>query len=236
MRFTAPRAPRSAKVKKTPYSVETNIKLGFLKQGQKISFVAKTPFTKPDTARIKLYEILDKEKQKVSFRLIRDSINSCKYTMSAGLAQGKKYLLITDSAAFHSIYNERSDSSGIKFSIRTDDSYAKLTFNIKNYEGGRLIQLLNNKEVVISEAYMKKDGKVEFPLLESGFYRARVIYDTNGDGKWTTGDFALGRQPESTSYYPAEIELKTGWEPEQDWDIGTKNVKDQKLREKKKKK
>ena len=36
---------------------------------------------------------------------------------------------------------------------------------------------------------MKKDGKVEFPLLERGFYRVRAIYDLNGDGKWTTGDF-----------------------------------------------
>jgi hypothetical protein len=106
---------------------------------------------------------------------------------------------------------------------------------VKNYEGDRIIQLLDKSEKLIAEAYMKKDGKVVFPLLESGFYRLRVIYDLNGDGKWTTGDFTLHRQPEPVSYYPGEIELRTGYELEQDWDIGIKNFKDQKLREKKKK-
>ena len=81
---------------------------------------------------------------------------------------------------------------------------------------------------------MKKNGNQVFPLLESGSYRARVIYDLNGDGKWTTGDFSSGRQPEPVSYYPDEIDLKTGWNLEQDWDMGVKNIKDQKLREKKK--
>ena len=101
-----------------------------------------------------------------------------------------------------------------------------------------MIQLLNNTDKLISEVYMKKNGKVVFPLLESGFYRVRVIYDLNGDRKWTTGDFTTHRQPEPVSYYPAEIELKSGWELEftddKAWDIGAKNVKDQKLREKKK--
>jgi hypothetical protein len=85
---------------------------------------------------------------------------------------------------------------------------------------------------------MKKDGKAVFPLLEVGTYRVRVIYDLNGDGKWTTGDFTLHRQPEPVSYYPGEIELQPGWELEftgdKAWDISMKNFKDPKLMEKKK--
>ena len=71
--------------------------------------------------------------------------------------------------------------------------------------------------------------------VESGFYRLRVIYDLNGDGVWTSGDFDSGRQPEPVSYYPGEIEIKKGWEVDQKWDIGTKNIKDQKMRTIKKK-
>jgi hypothetical protein len=85
---------------------------------------------------------------------------------------------------------------------------------------------------------MKKDGRVVFPLLEIGFYRLRVIYDLNRDRKWTTGDFTIHRQPEPVSYYPTEIEMKSGWELEftndKAWDIGIKNFKDPKLHEKKK--
>ena len=83
---------------------------------------------------------------------------------------------------------------------------------------------------------MNKDGKLVFKQLDGGTYRARVIYDLNGDGKWTTGDFASGRQPEPVSYYKEEIEVKAGNEYDQDWDMGILNFKEQKLREKPKSK
>ncbi|MCX6325733.1 MAG: Ig-like domain-containing domain [Bacteroidia bacterium] len=234
MRFLAPRAPRAAKVKKPVFTVDANIITGSLKPGQSIVFSSQTPFRQPDTSRIYLYELIDTTRQKIRLHLVKDSTNSCKYTLTAKLLQGRKYLFIADSASFGNIYSENSDSTGIKFSVRDTESYSKLTLNISNYEGARIIQLLNNMEKLVSESLMKNDGKLVFPLLENGFYRVRVIYDLNSDGKWTTGDFTSGRQPEPVSYYPDEIEIKTGWEIEQDWDMGVENVKDQKLRENKK--
>jgi hypothetical protein len=234
MRFLAPRAPRVAKVKKTVFSVKYNLLTGSLKPGQQIVLNAETPFRQPDTTLIRLYELVNTDRIKIPYVLTKDSSNTCRYFLSANLIQGKKYLYVADSASFGNIYNEYSDSTGIKFSVRESESYSKLTLNIHNYEGARIIQLLNNTEKLVSEAYMKEDGKLVFPLLESGFYRVRLIYDLNGDGKWTTGDFNTGRQPEPVSYYPGEIEIKTGWNLEQDWDVGAKNVKDQKMREKRK--
>ena len=234
MRFLTPRAPRVAKIKKPVFTVEANISSGFLKPGQKIVLKSQTPFNDPDTSRIRLYEIIDANRKKIPYSLIKDSTNSCRYFLNAGLIPAKKYLYIADSKSFCNIYNEFSDSTGIKFTVRDPELYSKLTLDIRNYEGDRIIQLLNNTEKLISEAYMKKDGKVVFPLLESGFYRVRVIYDLNGDGKWTTGDFESGRQPEPVSYYFQELEIKTGWNIDNEWDIKALNFKDQKLREKKK--
>ena len=233
MRFISPRAPKVVKIKRTPFTFESNLLSGFLKPGQSIVFKSKTPFREPDTTKIRLYEIEQISKKSIPYTLLKDSSNSCKLYLNTKLEQKKKYLFIADSASFSNIYNDHSDSLGIKFSIKDPELYQKLTFNIKNYEGPRIIQLLDKTEKLIAEAYMKKDGKIVFPLLESGFYRIRVIYDLNGDGKWTTGDFTLHRQPEPVSYYPGEIELRTGYELEQDWDIGIKNFKDAKLREKK---
>jgi hypothetical protein len=232
MRFLAPRAPRAAKVKKPVLSIEDNITGGLIKPGQSIVFTAKTPMVFPDTSLIRLYEFLDSTRRTISYVLNKDELSSCKYSLNANLQQGKRYLLIADSSSFRDIYNVCSDSAGIKFYIKDPESYSKLTLNIKNFEGPRIIQLLDNRERLIQEFRMEKDGKVVFPLLETGLYRVRAIYDINGDGKWTTGDFESGRQPEPVSYYPLEIEVKPGWELEQDWDIGVKNFKDQKLREK----
>jgi hypothetical protein len=237
MRFLFPRAPKTVKgkkVKRTVFSIESNILSGSLKPGETIVFKSKTPFRPPDTSRIKLYELVQTTKKNIPYQLMRDSSNSCKYYLKTKLAEKKKYLFIADSASFGNIYGEYSDSFGIKLSVRDPESYNKLTLDIKNYDGARIIQLLDKSEKLVAEAYMKKDGKVVFPLLENGVYRVRVIYDLNGDGKWTTGDFDTGRQPEPVSYYPKELEMKQNWEVEQPWDISIKNFKDPILTEKKK--
>ena len=230
MRFLEPRAPRGGAVRKPKFNIDANIRSGSLKPGQKIVLKSQTPFRQPDTTRIRLYEMADTNRISIPFSLIKDSLNPSRYFISSLLIPGKKYLVIADSASFGNIYNENSDSTGIIFSVRDPDSYSKLTLNISNYEDDRIIQLLNNSEKLISEAYMKEDGDLVFPLIENGFYRVRVIYDLNGDGKWTPGDFFSGRQPEPVSYYPQELDIKKGWELEQPWDIGVINVKDQKLR------
>jgi hypothetical protein len=238
MRFMSPRAPRAARARKPAFTVNANITAGSLKPGGRIVLKSQTPFNKPDTSLIRMYEILEANRKKIPFSLVKDTTNSCRYFLNATLLPGKKYLYVADSASFSNIYNEFSDSVGIKFSVRDPDTYSKLTIDIRNYEGDRIIQLLTNTEKLVSETYMKKDGKLVFPLLESGLYRLRVIYDLNSDRKWTTGDFTTHRQPEPVSYYPGDIEIKTGWELEftndQAWDMGVMNAKDQKMKEKKK--
>jgi hypothetical protein len=238
MRFLAPRPPKVTKIKRTVFTFESTIQSGFLRPGQSIVFKSKTPFRQPDTSKIKLYELVEATRQSLPYRMIKDSANSCKYYLKTKLAEGKKYLLIADRASFSDIYNDFSDSAGTKFSIKDPESYCKLTIAIKNYNGNRIIQLLDKSEKLVAENYMTKDGKTVFPLLDPGVYRLRVIYDLNGDRKWTTGDFTAHRQPEPVSYYPAEIELRSGYELEftdsKAWDIGIKNFKDPKLREKKK--
>ena len=41
---------------------------------------------------------------------------------------------------------------------------------------------------------------------------ARVIFDSNKNRKWDTGNFLKKIQPEKISYYPSLIELRANWE------------------------
>ncbi|MCU0363444.1 MAG: hypothetical protein MUE32_08810, partial [Bacteroidales bacterium] len=233
LRFSAPRPARTARVKKPVFTYESRIKSGDLRPSEKIVFSAATPFRAPDTSRIRLYELADSKRRTLNYRFIPDPANSCRYEFSATLAQGKQYLLIADSASFGNIYDEVSDSTAFKFTVRDPESYNKLTLDISGYDGSRITQLLLQDEKVIGTVKGKGAGKVLFPLLDPGIYRLRVIYDLNNDGKWTSGDFSSGRQPEPVSYYGQEIDLKAGWNADNSWDITIRNFKDQKLRKKK---
>jgi hypothetical protein len=237
MRFVI-RPIKGVKKKKESFAVENNISSGYLKPGQLIVFTSQTPFRQPDTSKIKLFEVLQNGKANIPYSLVKDSSRTTRYFLKSKLAQGKKYLFIADSASFSDVFKLVSDSVGIRFYIKEPDTYCKLTLSVKNYDGNRIIQLLDKSEKLIAETYMNKDGKVVFPLLDVGIYRLRVIYDLNGDKKWTTGDFSKRQQPEPVSYFPTDIELKAGWELEfvdaKAWDIGVKNFKDPKMLEKKK--
>jgi len=232
MRFVTPRATRGTKVKVAALKVENNITGGQIKPGIPVVFKTEAPFRLPDTTHIKLYELVDTVKTKIPYLFETDSLNSGRLIMKAKLLQSKKYFFLADSAAFSNILNDYSDSIGIKFALRNPESYGKLTMNIINCQGASIIQLLNSSEKLISETKINKDGKVIFPLLETGLYRLRVIYDLNGDGEWTTGDFLKGRQPEPVSYYESEVDMKSNFEIVQDWDIKIRNYKAQKLLEK----
>jgi hypothetical protein len=224
MRFLSPRSVRT-KVKPPQYQVKSNIPGGSLRPGQKIIFESATPLKSPDTSRIRLYEIKGPEKINVPYSFERDSSNSCRVILNATFDQGKNYQYIADSAAFGDIYGESTDSTGIRITVREEKSFGKLVLNIKGYEGSRVIQLLDKNEKPVHEINMAGDGKAEFPLLDKGAYRIRVIYDFNSDGKWSPGNFNFGIQPEPVSFYPQEIEIKEDWVVDQDWDISAQNVK-----------
>jgi len=224
MRFISPRSART-KVIPPRYQVKSNISGGSLRPGQKIIFESATPLRSPDTSKIMLHEIKGPEKIKVPYSFAKDSSNSCRLILNAQFDQGKIYQYIADSAAFGDIYGQSTDSTGIKITVREEKSFGKLGLNIKGYEGSRVIQILDKNEKPVRETKMDRDGKAEFPLLDKGTYRIRMIYDFNSDGKWSPGNFNFGIQPEPVSFYPQEIEIKEDWVVDQDWDISAKNVK-----------
>lgn len=233
VRFIAPRATRAARTKKQVLSLESNLGSGGLKPGQRVLFNAPTPLRKPDTSLIRLYEVVEKTRKKMAYEFYQDTSSAARYYMKATLVPGKKYQFIADSAAFSDIYKLSSDSTGYTFAVKDPESYSKLTLNITNFDGNRIIQLLDRSEKLLRQVMIKKPGKVEFSLLDVGTYRIRAINDINGDGKWTTGDFSGLRQPEPVTYYPTEIELRTNQYVDQDWIMGGENYKENKLLEKK---
>ncbi|MBI5010528.1 MAG: Ig-like domain-containing protein [Bacteroidia bacterium] len=232
LRYVPPKTTRSSVVKK-PESllIANNMIAGAVKPGQRIVFRAETPLREPDTSLIKLYDLTKKDTLIVPFAFKRDSLTSKRYYLDFNLLPDKKYFFVADSGAFTNYFGECSDSIGIRISQKPADTYSKLVFSIKNGEGNMIVQILDKSEkTLIRQASRIDDGKVEFPLLEPGTYRAKIIFDTDGDGKWTTGDFTKARIPEAVTYYPKEIEVKAKFELDQDWDVGLRYEKDMKMR------
>ena len=53
-------------------------------------------------------------------------------------------------------------------------------------------------------------------------YYLRLFVDENDNGKWDTGEFEKGKQPEKVYYYDRTLELRALFEYSQDdWDINS---------------
>ncbi|MGQ9621126.1 MAG: Ig-like domain-containing protein [Bacteroidales bacterium] len=232
MRYFAVK-PAKRREQGASFNVRPDISGGTLKPGHRIMFSSSIPLLYPDTSKVRLYRVEKDKRTGIPFVFFPDTTTSLKYYLNAGLTEAGQYLLITDRGAFRNIYGDISDSTGYNFTVKPENSFGHLTMNLKNGTGKMIVQLLDKNEKLVAEQKLENSGQAIFPLLERGNYRVRVIYDLNGDGHWTTGDYDLKLQPEPVSYYPDEIEVKTDWRIEQEWDVGRMNEKSRALKNKK---
>lgn len=230
MRFVAAvqRSTRGKAPKRTPYKISNGLS-GQVRPAGRFAFTAPSPMRPPDTSAIKLYEVLKDQKTRIPVAFTGDSSVSSRYYMNAELKHGRNYLFISDSAAFKSIYGDYSDSTGTRFLVPGPESYGKLILDIKGHPGGKIIQLLTEKEELVRQEYLSDTAKLEFPLLAQGKYKVRAIFDLDGNREWTTGDFDFHRQPEPVSYYPGLIEIKENWEVVNPWILKPVNFKQYEL-------
>lgn len=232
MRFIQPRAPRGGTQRKTVTLVSNTTAAG-IPPGRDIRILPDVPVQSVEFADFLLVEVNDSSASPLQFTPVFDSLVPREITIRHNLAEGAEYMLKILPGAVTSVYGEKNDTTTFRFRIRTRASYGTLTVRTMEYEGPVVIQLLDQREKEIAAQRIVSPGKAIFNFIENGTYRLKVIYDTNGDGTWTPGDFLRGIQPESVSFFPEEIEVKSNWDMEQDWNIGVKNQKNENLRLKK---
>ncbi|MEE4213807.1 MAG: hypothetical protein V2I34_02005, partial [Bacteroidales bacterium] len=225
MRYRPPAAGRSrapARRQAASLTLRTNIsQTAGLKPEQNPVFVFDTPMLEPDTSRIKLYLQNDSLEKAIDYRVYRDSINNKKFIFRTRLDPDSMYVLLVNKGAFENIYGLTNDSINYKFRVRNPDQLGKLVVNITGFNGNIILQLLDAGENIVIERKISlpSEGSVEFPYLDSKEYLVKAIFDINGDGKWTTGDYEKKRQPEPVSYMPKKIDVKAGWEMIEDWHL-----------------
>lgn len=131
---------------------------------------------------------------------------------------GGKYKFEIDSAAVTGIYDEHNPPFRLGFSVKSPEDYATLTFAMTEADTTAIVELLDNSDKPKYSVRADASGRAVFQFLAPGTYYARMFFDENGDGKWTTG-ILDSVQPEEVSYFPKKIDVKRNWEIEQAWDI-----------------
>ncbi|MCR5312091.1 MAG: Ig-like domain-containing protein [Bacteroidaceae bacterium] len=173
-----------------------------------------------------------KTKQDTVFLPTRFLLKKCdgellKYRFFAEWQPDSTYELSADTGAFVSIYGTRSTSFKRSIKVKSLDSYSTLNLNMKSADPSAIVQLLDASDKVIKTAKLE-NGMAYFYFINPGTYYVRAFYDTNGNGKWDTGNYATGTQAEKMFYMPKELPLKAAWSIDENWNPSAKDITKQK--------
>ena len=178
-------------------------------------------FTEPvsiiDTTRVRILA----DSIPIACRFLPDSVSPRKYFLSFSVSEKKKYTLVCDSAAFTGISGKVSSKISYSFAFRSAIEYGsvRIVYADSVIKYPKIWQLLKDDKLIRETFGSANLNDVRFDKLEPGTYRLRLVVDQNGNGKWDTGRFMTGTQPEKVLYMTEPIELKPGWDSEVMWKI-----------------
>lgn len=209
---------RKTDSQKTPAARFTNNLIqGKIKPGSSLRLSFQDPLVAYNFDEIVLIEdTVPVTGQKISFA---DSINS-KISIRFPWKQGIPYTLIMRDSILLDVFGHYNDSTVLKFTGLREEETSSVSLKIDLPEDTPyIIQLLDPKEKLVEQYFISQDGTLEFKYLAPGKYKLKAIDDRNGNGKWDTGKYLLGRFPERVLYYPKELELRANWTVEENWEI-----------------
>jgi hypothetical protein len=147
-----------------------------------------------------------------------------KYLLKHEWEEIESYRLFIVSGAFTDIYGLTNDTINIPFKTQSIDHYGKLILTLTDNDQNLIVQLMTEKDRVIRTDTTSRSGPVVFPWLEPGKYKLKVIFDKNGNGKWDTGRYLTGIQPEKVKFYQGEINIRANWDLELPWDLKSEAI------------
>ncbi|MCD6366699.1 MAG: Ig-like domain-containing protein, partial [Bacteroidales bacterium] len=189
-------------------------------ENQKVIINFSEPVAQFDTSKIKFVVTSESSVDTIPFLTKKvDSIGR-KYLIENNWQFGKSYKISFDTSAIFSVYNHCNDSTGLNISIQDPDYYGMIRCKIITAEKNIVFQLLDANDVLLRETNaFPNDSILVFKQLNPGTYRLKVFIDRNNNGEWDTGNLEKMKQPETVSFYPKTMEVKSGWEMEYDWKI-----------------
>ena len=163
------------------------------------TIAANIPLIKIDTTKINL---IDKDSLRVPYKVEFDSVFN-RYTFNLDKKEGQNYKLKMLPGTFTDFYEGiNKDTLDFNFRTKLKEAYGNIRVNIRNAKFPLIVQLVNDNGEVAYEQYAESSPVVNFSNLDPKQYLLRAIYDTNKNGKFDSGNYLLGIQPERISYAP----------------------------------
>jgi len=205
------------KPKQTKLKLKHNIKSASLDLNRDIEFRSDYPLIYYNFSGILLIENEDTLTANASFS---DAVKR-KIKILHQWKEGTPYKIIFPDSCLTDILNQSNDSILIDFTTKKMEDYGvfNLNFTVKDNEVQYILQLMNDKDVIVENRFLSDSQLLKFEYLKPGNYKIKTITDANFNRNWDTGDYNLKLQPEKVLFFPDGITIRANWELEEDWEL-----------------
>ncbi|MFV8345256.1 Ig-like domain-containing protein [Flavobacterium sp. ZB4P13] len=194
----------------------TPVQSGSLNFRDKFTLESSTPLTHFDNSKIKL---INKDSVSVAFTTEYDEFNQ-KLFFDFKKEPSEKYTFTILPGSLTDFFEKSNDTLTYKLNTRSYSEMANLRVLLQNVKQFPIIvELTNSKGDILASEYSENGTTVDFNLLEPSVFSLRVIYDTNKNKEWDSGNYLEKRQAEEVIYSSKEISLHANFDWEEIFDL-----------------
>ncbi len=114
------------------------------------------------------------------------------------------------------LYGLQNDSLKFSFKVLKKEDFGDISLKMDSLDSKKryIVQLMNQEKVVDTQLInLQATFQYNYKYLLPGTYSFKIIDDENGDGRWTSGNYDLKKQPERIIDHKID-ELRANWEVE----------------------
>ncbi|NOJ75636.1 Ig-like domain-containing protein [Empedobacter stercoris] len=184
---------------------------------------ANAPIKSLDLSKIYVF----KDTVSIPFNVSIDTINAQNLNFVFDKNLDEKFEVNIYPNALTDVLGEKNDTLAYPIKMGTRGDFGHLKLTLQNTPSKPFIlQFLKADQnfTVLEEIYNPANKSYfEFNFIEPGEYLFRLLVDENTNGKWDTGDYLSGKQPEPIYLYPEPIKVRAMWEATETWVLGEVN-------------
>ncbi|MDB5119173.1 MAG: hypothetical protein JWN56_391 [Sphingobacteriales bacterium] len=196
-----------------PITFTDNLSSGKLKPKIDLQIIASSPIASFDPKKITLME---DSLQIRNFQLTQSENLSRRFSVKYRWRPDKQYTLKTDDNAFTNLMGIKSKLNSRKFSLDKVDNYGsiKIEVSVEDTTKSYILQWMDEKNAVLRSDIIKKNTVISYLSYPAEKYHFQIVYDTNKNGLWDTGNVKNKLQPEKIYISDKEITIRPNWDME----------------------
>ncbi|MGZ3751436.1 MAG: Ig-like domain-containing protein [Mucilaginibacter sp.] len=152
-----------------------------------------------------------------SYSLTQDTGNLKKLVLKHAWKQNSRYQLIFNDGSLTDIYGDKIKKQAKPFQEDKLENYGQLTLKVTLPDTGKayVVQLFNDKKTIVHSDPVTKNTTLTYKNYPVGKYTISVVYDSNKNGKWDSGNVKKKLYPENIWIYIKDITLRSNWDAEE---------------------